>query len=178
MDQNVSTFSAGLKYGLIGGVTLVIIGLIMYLTGATDYSTGKQDPISQILSFLVLVLSVVLAIKFFKSNNHEALSFGEGMGTSFYTGLFLGLVQGVWVYVFFNFIDPGVLEIIQEATKEQTLATGRMSEEEYEQAEGMMNAFTSPGVMSIMTIIMTVIFSLIIGVVSSLVMKEEANPLA
>lgn len=177
MEQNVSTFSAGMRYGLLGGVTLVIIGLIMYLTGAVDYSSGKQDSLSQLLSFLILVTSVVLAIKYFKTEN-GSLSFGQGVGASFFTGLFMGIVQAVWVYVFFSFIDPGALELIQEATKEQTLASGQMSEEEYEQAESMMNAFTSPGVMSFMTVIMSIIFSLIIGLIASLIMKEEANPLA
>jgi len=176
MNQNVSTFSTGMRYGLITGVATIILGLIMYLTGMADYSSGKQDTLSTILTYAIMIGGLFMAIKYFRDNN-GSLTIGQGLGTSFYFGLFLGLLSAVWVYVFFNFIDPGLLDTIKEAAKENALAGGQMSEEQYEQAEGYMNAFMSPGIMAIMGLIGNIIMSFIIGLIVSLIMKKEGNPL-
>jgi len=177
MNQNVSTFSAGMRYGLLGGVISIIIGLIMYLSGMVDYSTGKQDIVSQVLGYAVMIGAVILALKFYKDNNGH-LSIGQGLGTSFFTGLFMGLLTAIWIYVFFSFIDPSLLDIIKEAAKENAMAGGQMSEEQYEQAEGMMNAFMSPGMMSVFGMLGTIFATFIVGLIASLIMKQDPNPLA
>lgn len=177
MDQNVSTFSAGMKYGLLGGVISIIVALVVYLTGMVDYASGQQDYVSQILSYAIMIGAVVLALKYFKENN-GALSIGQGLGTSFFVGLFMGLLSAVWVYVFFNFIDPGLMDVIKDAAKENAISGGQMTEEQYEAAEGMMNTFMAPGMMSVMAVIGTIFMTFIIGLIASLIMKQNPNPLA
>ena len=166
-DEGVSTMSNALKWGVYAAGALIVFDLILYLLGLKDPS-GKS-PIMY-LGFLIFIVMVVMAVKEYKTSN-GTMSLGQAIGTGTLTGLIAGVIVGIWVYIFATFIDPGFLELIRETARDQMLADG-MSEEQYETARGMMETFTSPGVMGVMSIFSYSLIGFIVSLITGLVKKS------
>jgi hypothetical protein len=172
--DNISTMTAGLRYGMMTGLVLIVLALIMYLTGLQDFSTGKQSIISQLLSYGITAIGVVLAIKFYKDSNDGMMTYGQGVVTSLITRLVMGIISAIWILMFFNFIDTGALELLTDATRTNIEKTNpNMSEQEIETAMSYATMFLAPGAMAIMVIIATPITTLIVGLIASAFMKND-----
>jgi amino acid transporter len=170
----MTPFKAALRYGGYTGLVLIVIGLITYLADIVDYSEpkGAQQYI-QWLSYLILVIGIIMAIRYFKGENEGLMSFGQGVGTGTMTGLVIGIISAIWVMLFFYGIDPSALEEIRQAALDQALESGRVTEEQLEQSAGIMNMFTSPAFFGIMAIIMYTIIGLVVSLIASAIMKQD-----
>lgn len=167
-DNKVSSFSNAMKWGSYTAGALIVFDLLLYLTGMKD--PGGQNPI-QYLGFILFIAMIVMGIKAMKDSN-GSLSLGEGIGTGVLSGLIAGILVGVYIYIFMSFIDPGFIQSMQDAMRDKMLADG-MTEAQYEQAEGMMNMITSPGMMAASSVMTYGFLSLIISLIASLVLRNN-----
>jgi len=173
MMNKVSTTGAGMRYGLMAGLILIVMALVFYVTDLQDYSTGKQNIYSQILSWVIQIGAVILAIKYYKDTNDGMMSYGQGVVTSLMTGLFMGIVSAIWIYVFFNFIDTGALDLMVDATRENMMKNNGMTEDQVESAMGITKTLMSPPAMAGLAILFTPIITLVIGLVASAFIKND-----
>jgi membrane protease YdiL (CAAX protease family) len=169
-----------MKYGGIGGLITVVMGLIFYVTEMTDPanqgSTGNT--IAQILNYAVLIGAIVMAIKYHKENELGGyLTIGRSIGMGTLTGVIMGVIGAIWTVLFFTVIDPGMLETIREVAYEQAIQNGA-PEDQMDQMEGMMNFFTSPTFFAIFMILGGVLIGLVTGLITGAVLKKDPPPFA
>ncbi len=176
--SKVSPWPTAGRYGLLAGLILVVLGLVTHLTGMVDMTNrgGSSNWIVNILNWGVTIGAIVLAVKQHRDEELGGfISFGRSFNVGFIVSLAIALISLVWGYIFFAFVEPGLIEEILEASREQMIEQQGMSEEQAEQGLSMMSWMFTPFMMSVMggifSLIAGIIFSLIVGAI----MKKE-NP--
>ena len=119
--------NAGVKNGLIYGVLSIIITLVLYMVNP---KLMKDWKISLLIGFGVSLFFMINAAREEKSLNDGILTYGEALKTTF-TVLAVGSFLGtIFSYILFNFIDPSLLDLMQETAIKTT--------------ESMMKSFGAP----------------------------------
>ncbi|MFQ5448935.1 MAG: DUF4199 domain-containing protein [Saprospiraceae bacterium] len=163
------------RYGLIGALILIVVSLAVNLSGLVDYTQkgGTGNTIATILQYGIMITVIVLAIKTHRDDDLGGfITFGRGLGMGMLTALILGIITGIWAYVYFGLIDPGLIDQIREVAHDQALERGT-TEEQLEQAEGIMNFFTSPVFFAVASLIGTLLVSFVTSLIASAVIKVE-----
>jgi hypothetical protein len=165
----VTTRSAGTRYGLILAGLSIVIFLIMSFA-AIDMSAGIGRWAT--IPFYIAVL--FMAHKYFKDEGDGYMTYGQGMGISFWCGLVCSVVYGVFFYVYVKFIDSSFVEAIKTKQIEQMQERG-MSDAQIDQAMGFASMFMKPETMFFFALIGGVITMLIVGLVVS-AFTQKKNP--
>lgn len=174
---NVSPRPVAQKYGLIGSLVLIVVGLLTHLLGITDLSQqgGTGNWIANILNWGVMVGVIVLAIKTHRDSDLGGyISMGRGFKTGMIATLMMAIVMAVWSYVFFTLVAPEALEMIKEVALEEMESQG-LSEEQMEASAGMMGFFTSPTFLVLVSLIGTLITGAIFSLIAGAIMKKETS---
>ena len=122
----------GLLYGLITGLIICVITLIQYLGGLQTYLSP--------VGFLVYVIMIVMAIiagQKQKKLNGGYLEFSEALKVTFSVFASALLLQTLFTYVLFNFIDPSFKEALGVEVMNRTeefLKKINMSDSQIEEA--------------------------------------------
>lgn len=178
--SDVPVRPTAMKYGGIGGLITVVLGLIFYITGMTDPADqgSSGNTIANIINYAVLIGAIVMAIKYHRDNELNGyLTLGRSIGMGTMTGLIMGIIGAIWTVIFFTVIDPGMLETIREVAYEQAIENGT-PEDQLDQIEGVMNFFTSPTFFAIFMVLGGVLLGLVTGLFAGLVMKKDPPPFA
>jgi uncharacterized integral membrane protein len=167
MENQVSSKSTMLNYGLVLGLTSIFINLIAYAIGIhldQDWRVGA-------LAFVAMIVIIVLGIKNFKAVNSNLITWGQsvkiGVGISIISAL-LGLTYNL---IFINFIEPDFMNLMME---KQVMAweEANMTSEQIEGAKSMMETFSSPAITSAIGIIAAAFFGFIISAIAGAIMKR------
>ena len=123
---NASPMSVAIRYGVIGGLIGVALGLGTYLAGMQ----GTIPTILNIVSFVVGILIIVYAIRDHRDNDLGGfISYGRCVGVGVLTALIMGVISAIWTIVLYNFIDPDIMATLMEPQMEAMEEAG-MSEED------------------------------------------------
>jgi len=164
-----SSTSIMLNYGLILGLTSIIINLMNFVFG----DTYEPHWINSVVSILATIIIIALGFKNIKHNNKGFLSLGEALKTGLGIALISGIVYVIYFYVFTNFIEPNYfvnLLKVQEVTMIET--NPNLSDEQIEQGLAMMQKFSGFGMMSAIIMIMSLFFGFIVSLITGLIMKR------
>ncbi len=164
-----------MRYGLIGALVLIGVGLIFNVLNLIDYAdnTSPGNIASSILSWVIITAVFVLAVKTHRDEDLGGfITFGRAFGLAFLTGLVLALVSLVWTYVFMEFIDPSILEAVADKTRSDMLARG-MSESQVEDVWGITSKFISAPAIAAFAFIFTLIGNVIFGLIVAAVMQKK-----
>src|SRR5262245_29869391 len=91
----VTTRSVGMRYGMIQSVISIVYFLVLTFAGVN--MTEGPGRWASLLFTLVLLF---LAHKYFKDNGDGFMSFGQGMGISFWVALISTAIYSVFFYVY------------------------------------------------------------------------------
>tara|TARA_B110000495_G_scaffold61975_1_gene52661 strand:+ start:23 stop:544 length:522 start_codon:yes stop_codon:yes gene_type:complete len=167
MENQVSSKSTMLNYGLLLGVASIFINLAAYALGIhldQDWRIGT-------LGFLAMIVIIVLGIRNFKSVNNNLITWGQsvkiGVGIAIVSAL-LGIIYNL---IFMNFIEP---EFMNQMMEKQVVAWEElnMTEEQIEANKSMMETFSSPGITSAIGIVAAAFFGFVISAIAGAIMKR------
>ena len=105
----------GLLYGLITGLIVCIITLVQYLGGLKTY----LSPIG-FLVYIILIVMAIIAGQKQKKLNGGYLEFSEALKVTFSVFASALLLQTLFTYVLFNFIDPSFKEALGQEVMNKT----------------------------------------------------------
>ncbi|GAA4316395.1 DUF4199 domain-containing protein [Nibribacter koreensis] len=166
-DASVTTpTSIGLRYGLITGFVSVIYSLILFVTGLNENTAFSY------LGFLILVGGIYFAYKQFKSMNNGFMSYGQGLGIGSLLSAIVGLLGGVFTYIYIKFVDPGFMQRMQDLQITKMEEQG-LSDAQIEQATEMAASFSGPGMMLIMGILSYLVIGFLISLIMAAIMKRS-----
>ena len=148
--------SVGIKYGVISSVIGIVFFLILSVSGLNAFD-NKWGWVNMIISVAILIL----AHKNFKDEGDGFMSYGQGVGIGFWISLTAVVISGLFTFVYANFIDTGVMDLMWEQQYDQMSARG-MSDEQIDMAVGWTKKLFWP---------MYVFFGLFFGVIIALVVS-------
>lgn len=105
----------GYTYGLISGLIIVVIALLQYLGGVEMY----LSPIGYV-SYLVMITMAVLAALRSRKDNDGALTFSEALKITFTVFAISLLLQTVFAYILFNFVDVSFKQALAQEVLNKT----------------------------------------------------------
>lgn len=100
-----------MKYGVFYGLASVAFTMLMYMMGPKMLFNMK---IMMPLSFIIPIIFMYLATKATRDEQEGLMSFGEALKPSFLTYAIGSLIAMLFTFIFYNFIDPSMLEVQQE----------------------------------------------------------------
>jgi hypothetical protein len=170
-NQTTSQKSIMINYGLILGILTILVNVIAYMTNGISVERPFWE---KALGWIVFIGVIYMAIKKFREANNGLLSLGQAIKTGLGVAVIGGLITGIYIFVFFNFIEPAALETILESIQEKALEQNPdMSDEQIEMTLKMTKMFMSPTAMIFMTLIGNLIMGLIVSLITGLFLKKE-----
>lgn len=168
MENQVSSKSIIVNYGIILGV----IGILSHLT---FYATGNLITMgwaNGVVGFIALIVIIVLGIKKFKTGNGGYLSFGQAVKIGLLISLLSAVISIIYSQIFVNFIEPDFMNQMLEVQR-TAWEDAQMTQEQMESAEGMFETFSSPLITSLFSIVGAAFFGFVISAIAGAVMKRS-----
>ena len=78
----------------------------------------------------------------------------------------------MYTYVYFTVIDPGMLEAMLEASRDQMIEKRGLSEEDADQAMAMTSFMFTPGMMALIGTLGSALFGAIFALIVAAIMKR------
>ncbi|WP_448529339.1 DUF4199 domain-containing protein [Raineya sp.] len=162
MENKITTTQVGVRYGIIYGLTSVVISLVVILTNL------ERNFIISLLNFVVLIAFLVIPMQYFKSQREGFMSFGEGMGIGSIVSAVSSFISGLFILVYFRLIAPKKFEEILEKAREEWEKAG-MKEDAMQMAE----KFTTPEVMFASALITGIILGVIVSLIVAAILQKK-----
>jgi hypothetical protein len=115
MEQTINKTNIGMNYGLIAGLIICVISLLQYLGGLDMY----LSPIGYV-SYLVIITMAVLAALKVRKANEGFLEFGEALKVTFSVFALALILQTIFTYVLFNYIDVSFKQAVSQEVLNKT----------------------------------------------------------
>ncbi|RAK62973.1 DUF4199 domain-containing protein [Hymenobacter edaphi] len=164
----VTTTAAGLRYGVITGIVTIIYSFILMMTGM------EQNSAMGVITFIILIGGIVLAHRYYKEHNAGFMSYGQGLGIATVAGAVIGLLSGIFRYIYITFIDPQYVENTMNALRAKFEADGKMSDEQIDQAIQMTQKFSGTGPVGILLAVLgTAFFAFLLSLIISAITKRN-----
>lgn len=163
-----------LRYGLLTALALFVVGLALQFSGLVDPVARKGNWISSLFTLLIFFGGIYIAVREYKKENGNTITFGRALGFGTLTVAIICLVGMVLNYLHFAFIDPGMIEQIREASVAQLEERG-MDEAQIEQAMQITKIFTSPVAMAIIGAFVSFIMGFIAALITAAI-HQNAKP--
>jgi Protein of unknown function (DUF4199) len=160
-----SVKSVALRYGLMAGFVTVIYSFILYIG---DLS---QNKVLSMLGTIILIGGIVLAHKHFKKENAGFMSYGQGLGIGSLVSAVVGLMSGIFMYIYIKFIDSAFLENMREVQIAE-LEKRNMSDEQIEQAMAMTDKMMNAEMMVVWSVVGTVLIGFFLSLIIAAITKH------
>ncbi len=162
-------FQPSLNYSLILGLISIII-----MTGAHFANIDEEGWPFRIVTWAIMIGAIYFILNHFKTKiNSGYLTLGQGVKVSVLTGLFTGIIAGIFTYFLVTMIAPEIMDMAREkmlnAMEEQQNVSDSQMQKTLEIAEMLM----APGVISAMIALKGLICYTIIGLIISAIIKRE-----
>jgi hypothetical protein len=168
-----SNTTNALYFGILTGAAMIVYSLILFIADA--YMINGLNYIG----YLLLIGGMIWGtLEYRKKYSGGFLPFGKAFSSCFMIGLFAGILASVYMFIFAQFIHPGLSGEILERSREQILARSPdITDDQLQQALLWTKRFTTPIMMMIWGFIMYVIASLIFGLILAIFLRKEDKSL-
>ncbi len=174
MEENKSAFGPSIMSGIYLGIALIVYSLVMFLI-----EIDRESPIMYV-SYVILAIGLFWAIISFRDkHNGGFIDYKGAFSAGFFTGLFASILTGIFMFVYAQYIDPGLVDEILLNAEEQMLEQNpNMSDEQIDQALSITESMTSPVMMMVWGFVGNLIVSTILSLIIAIFAKRENNEIA
>jgi hypothetical protein len=100
MNTNkVSLEKTGLRYGIYGGIAMIVYFLILKLIGLDGNDTLR------FLNHILIAVAVCMAIFYYTRHQEKGMRYLRGLGIGFIVGLVSAVTYGIFMFLYSYFID-------------------------------------------------------------------------
>ncbi len=167
MEEQVSTKSIGIKYGIILGLFSIGYSLILQVTGLMTEQWLSS------LSFVFMIIILVFAMREFKSYNQGFMRLGQGLGLGMIVIAISSVFSSIFTYIYVKFIDSSLITMTLDQTREEMMKNPDLTDAQIEQAMSMTEKFTTPEMLMGIGFISALFFGFLITLVIALIMKKD-----
>jgi hypothetical protein len=162
-ETKPTTWSIGLKWGLISTAVSIALFLIPALAGMNAF-----DKMWGYTGGVIGIVLLVLAHRDFKNNGDGYMSYGQGIAITFYSTIVSLVLVTIFSYVYSTIIDPSAMDKFYDAQRAE-MEKGNMPEEQMEVAlEWTRKLFW------VFYIIMGLFFGMLTGLIVSIFTQKRS----
>lgn len=167
----------GTKFTFALTLTIIqaVFSLLLYFTG---YQTEKlaTGQYLQWVGFVIIFIVLWMGIKAVREERpHQALTYGQGVGTGVLISLISGAMSSVYAFIHFKFINTSFVDYQMEILRGKWAEAG-LSDTQIEQAENMTRMMMGPAMTAIMTFVGMCIVGLVLSLIIAAFLKRAAPP--
>jgi len=101
-----------IKNGVFAGLAGILLMLVLYLAAPSMMTS----PWISLVSFAIIIIFMVMAVSNFKAQNNGFASFGEALLQSLGVAGVATIIGSIFSYLLYNVIDPGLVDVLKEAS--------------------------------------------------------------
>ena len=169
VKESVTTRSIGIRFGLIMALVSIAYFVILNTLGV-DMSQG----FGRWGSIIYVVAIIFLAHKAFKEQGDGFMSYGQGIGISFWISLISSVISSIFTYFYVKFIDLSYLTKMMDKQREAFEAQG-MADQQIDQAMTMTARFMTPEWIVVFGVVFGIIFTVIVALIIT-IFTQKKNP--
>ncbi|MCX6240912.1 MAG: DUF4199 domain-containing protein [Bacteroidetes bacterium] len=168
MEEKKRSVSANaLNYGLIAGAAVIVYSLLLYI--ANLYMNQALGYVGYVILLGVMVWGT---LDYRKKTEKGFMTYGQAFTSCFLIGLIAGILASVYMLVFAQFINPGLINEILDKARTQ-LQEKNLTEEQIEAALVYTRKFTSPLMMMIFGFLAYAVISAILSLLAAIFLKKD-----
>lgn len=153
-------------WGGILGLLLIAFSLGLYLFDLTESKPAQWA------SYGLIAALIFVGTKAKRTSQEGFISYGQGLGTGVGIAFFGSIMVAFYTFVFFNYMDPDMLEELILRAEDQMYDQG-MPDEQIEMAMTYTRKFMAPVPMALMVVLSYTIVGFIISLITSAILKKE-----
>jgi hypothetical protein len=167
-NPNAPKFIPALTYGAIISLITITLMMIATWTGWDMNGMGYKASV-----WIASIAALVLCIKDYRDkHNNKKLRIGQSVSLSLLIGIVSGVIGAVFFYFYMTYINPDFMDAATDQAIQQMHEKG-LSDEQIAQQMEFVSFFMSPGFITGMMILFTIIFDLIAGLVIGAILKRD-----
>ncbi len=168
MENQTDSKGIIINYGLLYGAALILFSLITYAMG--KHLDGGYTGI--VITAIVIITTIFLGIKKFKTNNNEFLNFGQAIKIGVGIAVLGTLLSIIYNQIFINFIEPDFMNQILLKT-EETLIDAGFSDEQIEMQIAMQKKMSGPFISSALGILFFAFVGFVVSAIIGAIMQKR-----
>jgi hypothetical protein len=153
-------------WGGILGLLLIAFSLALYLLELTEYKPAQWA------SYGVIAAIIFVGTQAKRTSQDGFISYGQGLVTGVGIAFFGSIMVAFYTFVFFNYMDPEMLEELILRAEDQMYDQG-LPDDQVEMAMTYTRKFMAPIPMALMVILSYTIIGFIISLITSAILKKE-----
>ncbi len=161
-----------IKYGLFAALAAIFFSLITYVTGL-----NRQEWFSYVgfISILIPIYFISTGIKVKRDRELQGfISYGKAFNEGMIISFIQSLIYSAYSYVYFLFIDPGIIDFQKQKTIEKWQEQG-MDEAQIEKMLGFSEMWMNPTAFTITSFFVTILVGIVISLIAAAILKK-INP--
>ena len=169
--------NTALFYGIVLALTNIVLALVGFFLG---FQTDKLAE-GQWFGWLNLVAMVGITWLGIRAVREEAadksLSYGRGVLTGFVISVCSGVIGAVYTFIHFQFINPSYADYYLDFLRQKWAEKG-LGDAQVAAAEKFTRFLMSPGIMSVVGLITTVVFGVVVALILAAILKRAPGRVA
>ena len=156
-----------MNFGAICGLTLIVVFFLLQTLGFAG--SGVENAITYFTTILFIFLGTR---KFRDEYSGGIISYGKAVWSGVLISFYSAVLLGFFMYIFLQYIDTSTIEKILEQAEQNMLESGN-SEEQIEMSMEYVKKFSTPGIISIMAILLNTFLGLVFSLIIAAFLKKE-----
>ncbi|MDX8554080.1 DUF4199 domain-containing protein [Tenacibaculum sp. 1B UA] len=169
MENQANSKNIILNYGLVYGGLIVLTNLIIYALGMTFDTVGGI--INMIVLAACIIVLPILAIKIFKKENNNLLSWGQALKIGVGLVAVGALISIIYSHIFTGIIEPDFYNQLNEFQTQQFLDAG-LTDEQIESQLAMQSKFQGTIIGDALGLLFYVFLGFIVSAIAGAIMKK------
>ena len=165
-EKKQSVVANALNFGLITGAVVIVYSLLLYI--ANLYMNRSLGFVAYVLLLGGMAWGT---LEYRKKSMNGFMTYGQAFSSCFLIGLFAGILATIYMFVFVQYIHPGLVNEVIEQTRIK-LQEQNMTEDQIESALDYTRKFTTPIMMTIWGLVGYSLISLVLALVAAIVLKK------
>ncbi len=158
-NKETAITNIAIRFGIIGGLTSILVSLILYLLGMQLESWTKW------ISTGIMVAAIIVGLKMCAiANEGKHTSFGYLFGQGMIITLILSAITILYFLLHISIIEPDFIDKTLDVSRNQMSDKG-LSQEQIDNAITLSKKFMSPGIM----VLFSLLGMLFMGAIASLI---------
>ena len=171
--KDVSVRPTGMRWGLIWGLVGVVLSLLFTMTGLLNPAQTSMLSLPSLVSWGATIAIVYMALIAHRDSDLGGyITLGRCVSMGAFMGLIAGVITGVYMLVYFGYINPDFMDKVFEAQMDKAEANGQ-DPEKMRQAMEMSKSFMKPPMMAVFGLIGSVFSGLLWGTLVGLVVRKD-----
>jgi hypothetical protein len=159
-------------YALILTVCSIVLNLLLFFTGFQTEKLAVGQHLGW-LGFVAMAAVLWFGVKAVRDDKSDtSFTYGQGVGAGVLISLYSGLMNSVYTFIHFKFINTSFADYMMEIIRGKWAAQG-LTEAQMERAEGFTRMMFNPVIQAVMAPIGAVVVGLVLSLIIAAILKRK-----